>query len=997
MASIERTAYPRFKPSPLPSELRQLYTPTPAECSFARAWARGPAPTLALLVLLKSFQRLGYFPSVGEVPTAIVDHIRASLDLAREVEPWVTPRTLYRYHQAIRDHLRIRSDGPEARHLAARAIAQAAEVKDNPADLVNVAIEELVRHRFELPAFSALDRLTRRIRTAVNRRIFEAVERRLTVADRKVLDALLLVLPSRTRSVYARLKAPAKRPTLGHLQELLDQLEMLETLGRPSGLLAGIRPGKIAHFAAEANSLDAAELADYAPAKRYTLLLCLIHRAQARVRDDLAEMFVKRTAIFHKRGREELEQLRARHGEKTAELVSVLSQVLVALDGDQPEDETLSAIRTIVDPQGGARQLLDDCEAVIASIGNNHLPLLWRFYRSHRRTLFRLLEAIELKAASQDVSLVRALGVLRANERSRGEWIDGDVDVSFAPEAWQRVVVETADGERRLNRRHFEVCVFSCLAAELKSGDVAIEGSSEYADYREQMIAWDECRPLVGNYCAEVGLSATAEAFVEELKERLASTAREVDERYASNSQLSINERGEPTLQRIERRLVPASALALERAVLERLPERSLLEVLCNVEHWTGWARHFGPLSGSDPKLERPRERYVLTTFTYGCNLGSSQAARHMAGHVTAHQLSFVNRRHVTATALDAAIRDILDAFSRLGLPKLWGDGTRAAADGTKYRLYEENLLSEYHIRYGGYGGIAYHHVADSYVALFSHFIPCGVWEAIYIIEGLLRNTSEIQPRTVHADTQGQSAPVFALAYLLGFNLMPRIRNWKEIVFYRPDRSASYEHIDGLFRETVDWGKIQTHWQDLIQVALSIRAGKVSSPTLLRKLGNYSRKNRLYQAFRELGRVVRTIFLLRYISDLELREQILTATNKVEAYNGFAKWFFFGGEGVITENEPDEQEKRIKYNDLVANAAVFQTTVDLTTVLAELSSEGYPVRPEDVALLSPYITRSIKRFGDYVIDLRKSPGPLSAAMELPFGSRKPLAKRATRR
>jgi TnpA family transposase len=51
------------------------------------------------------------------------------------------------------------------------------------------------------------------------------------------------------------------------------------------------------------------------------------------------------------------------------------------------------------------------------------------------------------------------------------------------------------------------------------------------------------------------------------------------------------------------------------------------------------------------------------------------------------------------------------------------------------------------------------------------------VWEAIYIIEGLLRNESKVKPETVHADTQGQSFPVFGLAYLLGFELLPRIRN----------------------------------------------------------------------------------------------------------------------------------------------------------------------------------------------------------------------------
>src|SRR5258708_17720470 len=83
-------------------------------------------------------------------------------------------------------------------------------------------------------------------------------------------------------------------------------------------------------------------------------------------------------------------------------------------------------------------------------------------------------------------------------------------------------------------------------------------------------------------------------------------------------------------------------------------------------------------------------------------------------------------------------------------------------------------------------GGIGYYHVSDTYIALFSHFIPCGVWEAVYILDGLLKNKSDIQPDTVHADTQGQSTPVFGLAYLLGIDLMPRIRNWKALTLFRP-------------------------------------------------------------------------------------------------------------------------------------------------------------------------------------------------------------------
>jgi TnpA family transposase len=512
--------------------------------------------------------------------------------------------------------------------------------------------------------------------------------------------------------------------------------------------------------------------------------------------------------------------------------------------------------------------------------------------------------------------------------------------------------------------------------AELRSGDICVKGSENYADHREQLLPWSECLPLIDQYCGDLGFANDAVGFVAQLKSLLTDTALRVDTAYPDNRQLVINDLGEPVLKKYPRHDLSPSAKALLDAVEERFPERNLIDILRNVDYWTNFTRHFGPMSGSDPKLERATERYLLTSFTYGCNLGPTQAARHMRGIVTSKEILFVNRRHVSVDKLNAALVDIINRYNVLKLPGIWGDGTTAAADGTKYELYEENLLSEYHIRYGGYGGIAYHHVSDTYVALFSHFISCGTWEAVYIIEGLLKNLSDIQPHTIHADTQGQSTPVFALSYMLGIKLMPRIRNWQDLNFFRPSNDTVYKHIDSLFKDAIDWVKIENHWQDILQVVLSIQTGKISSAVLLRKLGNYSRKNRLYQAFQELGRVIRTIFLLQYISDMKLRQQITAATNIVEAYNGFSKWFFFGGFGVIANNDPIEQEKIIKYNDLVANAVIFHNVVDLTDVLRDLLKAGHLISREDVAALSPYMTSHIKRFGDYLIDMETVPNLL---------------------
>ena len=128
--------------------------------------------------------------------------------------------------------------------------------------------------------------------------------------------------------------------------------------------------------------------------------------------------------------------------------------------------------------------------------------------------------------------------------------------------------------------------------------------------------------------------------------------------------------------------------------------------------------------------------------------------------------------------------------------------------------------------------------------------------------------------------------------------------NWQDLTLYRPTPTARYLHIDGLFSETVNWELIETHLPDLLRVALSIKAGKIAASTILRKLGTNSSHNKLYQAFHALGCAVRTGFLLQYIQDAALRATIHAATNKSEAFNGFAQWLSFGGEGVIATNRP---------------------------------------------------------------------------------------------
>ena len=551
--------------------------------------------------------------------------------------------------------------------------------------------------------------------------------------------------------------------------------------------LRGLAPALVQHFATEAKARYAGEMREMRAPKRYTLLLCLIHRMRVRTRDDLVEMFLKRMATIPKQARAKLLDIQARQREKTEHLVTALADVLDVVSTTEPETAKIQRIDRIVTERGGLTLLREDCEAIQAWSHNNYLPLLRAPFGRYRALLFRLVRTLRFESTTQDRSLLIALADVIAHQDHRAGWVAaGDLDLTFASERWHTLVFRTRHGRQEMHRRQVEIGVFTRLALDLKAGDLAVLGAEHYADYRAQLLPWEECTRLLESYCVEMGLPTTAPAFVQQLRHDLTTAAEAADKGYPENTAFTITPQGEPVLKRPPATQQPASVLELEAAVQTRLPERHLLDVLWLVEQAIHYARHFGPLSGFDAKLEHAEEHYCLTLFAMGSGMGVSQGARHMQGLITAPTLSLINRRHITGEKLDAASRDILDAYSQFQLPRYWGSGTTAAFDGTLFELAEQNLLADVHFRYRRKGAVAFHVVSDLYIALFTHFIPPGVWEAVSIIEALLQNRSNMQPDTVFADTQGQSTPVFAFTYLLGIQLMPRSRNWKDLRFYRP-------------------------------------------------------------------------------------------------------------------------------------------------------------------------------------------------------------------
>lgn len=343
MTAIDRTIYRRMKRSYTPKELIEAYTPTEEERRFVSTMTRTAQNQLNLMLWIKLFPCLGYFPALSDIPAPLVDHVRQALGLAAEVVPgYDHDRTLYRHHQVVREYYQILPYGKEARRVILRTLLRAVRTMDNPADMINAALEELIKQRFEQPAFSTLDRLTGRIRTLVYGRICRLVQRRMTSEIQHGLEALFEVqLPSH-RSAFSQIKLVPPSPTLSHIKVWQDRLAWLMELGTMEPLLKDIPPAIVKHFAAEARALDASELQEYAPAKRLTLLACLIRQTQMSTQDDLIDMFLKRMSTIQVRAKEALQLARDAQQKTTAQLVETLTHVVeTAVEDKELDDATV--------------------------------------------------------------------------------------------------------------------------------------------------------------------------------------------------------------------------------------------------------------------------------------------------------------------------------------------------------------------------------------------------------------------------------------------------------------------------------------------------------------------------------------------------------------------------------------------------------------------------------------------------------------------------------
>jgi len=668
------TAYPRFKTRLTQAELEQFYTPTDEELAYCTNVTLSPTTRLGFVVLLKTFQRLGYFVRSSEVPEAVIEHIatvikrRADREGLRSYDQSEARR---KHLAAVRRFLDIKPFSAEGKILLRTTFSEAALTKEDVADIVNVGIEVLVRHRYELPAFDTLVREARTGRAAANQALYDQVHSALGKTGANFLDALFVVGDdSRRVSPWHDLKQDPAKPTVHGMRDLLVRFDQLSALSGYNACLKTIPIIKISQWALEGHALDAASMADLAASKRYAVTLAVIRQRLAIVTDDLCEIFCKQMSQVSRIAGEKLQKYLMDSQGKTDEILRRYALLDTVLNSTESDETQLKEVRQTI----SARPDLCEFSRLHAEYGGkNECRFMKPVFANRRAELLRILSKLRFVSTSQDLSFERALTLMLDQRGRHSEWIVLESstsaylslqDLAWVPEKWWKLITgeQQREAPTRLHRRQFEVCVCVQMVRELKSADLCVIGANNYSDTRDELVPLDECAQTREAYGQEVGLPVEAGSFVQHVRGLLTAAAQKADDAYLDNPFFQIID-GRPKLGRIKKKPVPEGFLELNAALTKKLDklELSLLDVLADTSQWIGWDKHLGPLSGHQGKIKEDVRRKILTTFAYGTGLGPTQTARNIAD-ISARQISFVDQRQASTEKLEAAICDIINA-----------------------------------------------------------------------------------------------------------------------------------------------------------------------------------------------------------------------------------------------------------------------------------------------------------------------------------------------
>ncbi len=776
----------------------------------------------------------------------------------------------------------------------------------------------------------------------------------------------------------ARLRTDPGRVGVESAFAELAKLERLRSLGLPGGIFGDAQPKLVRAYRRRAAAEPPSSLRAHPPAVRHTLLAALCHSRLREVTDGLVDLLVRLVHKIGARAERKVERIMLDDLRRVTGKTGLLFRLAEA---------------ALADPDGSVRELvfpvvnegtLEDLVREAKTAGTAYRAQVQTRMRSsyvgyYRRVVPPILAALEFRsnnAAHRPV--VRAVGLLKAysgsGRRFFGEYEEVPLE-GVVPPGWRDAVVEENGKGRRkhVDRAAYELCVLAALREGLRSKEVWVVGADRYRNPDEDLPQdFDERREA---YYELLGQPQEADRFVEGLRNATESALEALDENAPANPQLRIREKGPGrfSLSPLPKQPEPPNLDDLRTEIAGRWPMTGLLDVLKEADLRLGFTRHFTTVASRqalDPDVLR--KRLLLSLYGLGTNAGLKRVAHGDAGS-TYSDLRYVRRRFVHKEQLRAAITRLADGVFAARLPEIWGEATTAcASDSKKFGAWDQNLMTEWHIRYGGRGVMIYWHVEKKSVCIYSQLKSASSSEVAAMIEGVLRHCTEMSVHKNYVDTHGQSEVAFAFAHLLGFRLLPRLKNIAYQRLYRPrkGRPDAYPNLQPVLTRPIDWALIRRQYDQMVRFASALRVGTAETESILRRFTRSNLQHPTYRALSELGRAVKTVFLCEYLSSLELRREIHEGLNVIESWNAANAFIFYGKGGEIAANRLEDQEVAVLSLHLLQMALVYVNTLMIQEVL---SAPEWSARltEEDLRALTPLLYGHVNPYGRFELDMTK--------------------------
>jgi TnpA family transposase len=320
---------------------------------------------------------------------------------------------------------------------------------------------------------------------------------------------------------------------------------------------------------------------------------------------------------------------------------------------------------------------------------------------------------------------------------------------------------------------------------------------------------------------------------------------------------------------------------------------------------------------------------------------------------------------------LKAASAEIVNQHHQLPLSAIHGAGTLSSSDGQRFKIRADSLLAAYYPRYYGYYEKAigiYTHVTDQYSVFSTRVISCSPREALYVLDGLLENNTILKIREHTTDTHGYTEIVFALCYLLGYYFMPRIRDLKDQQLYRINKSVIYGVFAPLLNKTADMDIVEEQWDPMVHVAHSLKKRTAPAHVIVQRLTNSFPANRLSKAFTNLGRIIKTEYILRYLTDSTLRRTVQLQLNKGEYRHKLPRWIFFANQGEFTTGDYEEIMNKASCLSFVSNAILYWNTIKINDIVESLRKQGEKIDDETLSHISLLPFKHVLPNGAYFIE-----------------------------